>query len=65
MPYSETTVGAKPTVRRILAQKIIEFHDALLREATADNERFLRQFKAHAKNVPPQVSGEHNRGGQS
>jgi hypothetical protein len=38
----EMRAGARRISRRIVTQKIIQFHDALLRELTSDNERFLQ-----------------------
>jgi hypothetical protein len=42
----EPSADARRIARRLVTQKIIQFHDALLRELTSDNERFLQKTVA-------------------
>jgi hypothetical protein len=42
MQHAASNAGAARTASRIVVSlKIMQFHDALLREVNADNERFL------------------------
>jgi hypothetical protein len=49
----EMSADARRILRRIVSQKIIQFHDVLLRQLTSDNERFLRTSAARLRQVDP------------
>ena len=38
----DPSADAQRIARRLVTQKIIQFHDALFRKLTSDNERFLK-----------------------
>jgi hypothetical protein len=42
----DPSADAQRIAQRLVTQKIIQFHDALLRELTSDNERFLQTTMA-------------------
>jgi hypothetical protein len=53
----EMSADARRILRRIVSQKIIQFHDVLLRQLTSDNERFLRTSAARFLDTDDSASG--------